>query len=315
MVYGIALVYGSSGTMSYHLIPEGVARIGMPMIFQLGLVLILVGLGFKIASFPFQIWVPDVYQGAPTPSVAFLAIGSKAAGFVLTLRVLFSVAPQTAMNWQTGLCIIAGATILYGNLCAIPQHNIKRLLGYSSIAHAGYLLMGIASISQLGTASLLYYLVAYLFSVLAAFAVLTAVAGPDGNDNIGAVAGLHERSPLLALILTMSMVSLAGIPPLAGFMGKFLLLKAALKSGAANAACYWLISAAIVGIMASIYYYFGVIRAMFWSKTQTATSVIEISWPAKIALFTCLGGMLFLGIFPSPLFSAAETAVKIFNIQ
>ena len=314
MVYGIALVFGSSGTLSYHLLSEGVARTGLTTIFQAGLVLVLAGLGFKIASFPFQFWVPDVYQGAPIPSVAFLAIGSKAAGFVLILRVLFSVTPQLTIKWQTGLCILAGLTILYGNLCAIPQRSLKRLLGYSSVAQAGYLMMGIAAISQLGISSLLYYLVAYLFSVLAAFAVLSAVIGPDGNDEIGSVAGLNERSPFLALTLTMAMVSLAGIPPLAGFMGKFMLMKATLKSGAVNTACYSLIAVALFGIMVSIYYYFGIIRSIFWSKAKTDT-VIEISWPVKIALGACIVGMFYLGLFPSSLYSTAETASKLISIQ
>ena len=144
-------------------------------IFLLGVLLVLVGLGFKIAAFPFQIWAPDVYQGAPTPTTAFLAIGSKAAGFVLLLRVLFTAVPGVTHNWANLLIVISGITILYGNLCAIPQRNLKRLLGYSSIAHAGYLLLGIAALNASGQSALMYYLAGYVFTVMAAFFVIALV--------------------------------------------------------------------------------------------------------------------------------------------
>jgi NADH-quinone oxidoreductase subunit N len=226
MVYGIALVWGTTGKLNFNELALVAGQFAGNKIFLLGMVLVLVGLGFKIAAFPFQIWAPDVYQGAPTPTTAFLAVGSKAAGFVLLLRVLFTAIPGVSAHWANPLIIISGITILYGNLCAIPQRNLKRLLGYSSIAHAGYLLLGVAALSASGQAAVLYYLSGYLFTVLGAFTVICLVMRHLDNEDISALAGLNQRSPLLATTLTLAMVSLAGIPPLAGFFGKFLLLKA-----------------------------------------------------------------------------------------
>src|SRR5690242_14097154 len=179
MVFGIALIWGTSGKLNFTELAAVASQYADSKIFLLGVLLVIVGLGFKIAAFPFQIWAPDVYQGAPTPTTAFLAIGSKAAGFVLLLRVLFKAVPAITSQWADVLILISGITILYGNLCALPQFNLKRLLGYSSIAHAGYLLLGIAAMagakSTDGGAAILYYLTGYLFTVLAAFMVITLV--------------------------------------------------------------------------------------------------------------------------------------------
>src|SRR4051812_18080115 len=180
-VYGIALVYGVSGTMSFPELAANTATLGTKPLFLLGVLLVVAGLGFKIAAFPLQIWAPDVYQGSPVPTTAFLAVGSKAAGFVLLLRVLFTAVPQVTTRWTSVLIIISAVTILYGNLCAIPQRSLKRLLGYSSIAHAGYLLLGVAAMAanvqntSAGGSAILYYLSGYLFTVLGAFAVLCLV--------------------------------------------------------------------------------------------------------------------------------------------
>jgi NADH-quinone oxidoreductase subunit N len=232
MIYGIALIWGTTGKLNFTELAAVAPQFAQNKAFLLGVVLMLVGLGFKIAAFPFQIWAPDVYQGAPTPTTAFLAIGSKAAGFVLLLRVLFTALPGVINTtaWANFLIIISGLTILYGNLCAIPQHNIKRLLGYSSIAHAGYLLLGVAALNASGQAAILYYLGGYLFTVLGGFLVIALVLRQLDTGEISGLAGLGQRSPLLAATLTISLVSLAGIPPLAGFFGKFLLLKAAVEA-------------------------------------------------------------------------------------
>src|SRR5207253_6717308 len=183
---------------------------------------------------------------------------------VLLLRVLFTAVPAVTAQWSHLLVIVSAITILYGNLCAIPQRNIKRLLGYSSIAHAGYMLLGIASISAAGQSATLYYLSGYLFTVLGAFTVVCLVMGQVEGEDVSALAGLNQRSPLLALTMTLAMVSLAGIPPLAGFFGKFLLLKAVVEKGDVNSAYYWLVGVAIFGVVISLYYYFGVVRAMYW---------------------------------------------------
>ncbi len=312
LVYGIALIFGSAGTTSFQHPSVAAGTAGLLPLFLVGLVLVMVGLGFKIAAVPFQIWTPDVYQGAPTATTAFLAIGSKAAGFVLLLRVLLGAASEVTPHWRPLLMTIAAMTILYGNLCAIPQRSLKRLLGYSSIANAGYLLLGVAALSTAGASAILFYLGGYLFSLLAAFLVIGVVIREMKSDDIGSVAGLHQRSPLLAAGLTLAMVSLAGIPPFVGFFGKFLLLKAVVEQGATQSGYFWLVAAALLGIVVSLYYYFGVVRAIYWSKTSTAgDSSLEVSPSVRLTLGACMAGMLFLGVMPRPLLAAAEQAVKV----
>src|SRR6266702_1835076 len=227
----VRLLFGTTGQMNFSELASVASQFSVNKVFLLGLLLVLAGLGFKIAAFPLQLWAPDVYEGSPAPTTAFLAVGSKAAGFVLLLRVLFSAVPDITAQWSHLFIIISAVTILYGNLCAIPQRNLKRLLGYSSIAHAGYMLLGIAALTKAGQAAVLYYLSGYLFTVLGAFTVICLVMRQVEGEDIGTLAGLNQRSPLLAATLSIAMVSLGGIPPLAGFFGKFLLFKAALAQG------------------------------------------------------------------------------------
>ena len=314
MVYGIALVFGTSGKLNFQDISTAVASMTNQRLFSAGILFVLVGIGFKIAAFPAQIWAPDVYQGSPTPATAFLAVGSKAAGFVLLLRVLFTAVPSMTEHWTKLLIVISAITILYGNLCAIPQRNLKRLLGYSSISNAGYMLMGVAALSASGMSAVLYYLGGYLFTVLAAFLVICLVMRHLESEDISELAGLNQRSPLLAAALTMSMASLAGIPPLAGFFGKFLLLKAVVEKGATNPTYYWLLAAALFGVVISIYYYFGVVRAIYWSKEPADLSPIVISRPARVAVYVCAAGMLFLGVYPQPLVEAANHAIAVLKL-
>jgi len=310
LVFGIALVWGTTGKLNFTELATVAAQFETNKIFQVGVLFVLVGLGFKIAAFPFQIWAPDVYQGAPTPTTAFLAVGSKAAGFVLLLRVLFAAIPDVTRHWADLLIIISGITILYGNLCALPQRNLKRLLGYSSISHAGYLLLGVAALSVTGEAALLYYLAGYLFTVVAAFLVIAVMMRHLDDEDISALAGLNQRSPLLATTMTLSMVSLAGIPPLAGFFGKFLLLKAVIQQGAANHGYYCLAFTALVGVVISLYYYFGVIRAIYWSKNAPDLSPIHLSGPVKFTACVCIAGMFWIGLFPSVILNLATEAAK-----
>jgi NADH-quinone oxidoreductase subunit N len=313
MVYGIALVWGTTGKFNFNELALVASNFTANKVFLIGLLFVLVGLGFKIAAFPFQIWVPDVYQGAPTPTTAFLAVGSKAAGFVLLLRVLFSAAPAVTEHWAKLLIVISAVTILYGNLCAIPQRNLKRLMGYSSIAHAGYLLLGVAALSSAGQSAVLYYLGGYLFTTLAAFTVIALVMRHLESEDISGLAGLNERSPLLAATLTLAMVSLAGIPPLAGFFGKFLLLKAVIEQGATNHGYYCLAFTTLVGVVISLYYYFGVVRAIYWSRETPDLSPIQISHPMRLAIFVCIGGIFYLGLFPDALLNMATEAVKVLS--
>jgi NADH-quinone oxidoreductase subunit N len=318
LVFGIAFIFGTTTFTNFFEIRSLLTRspeLATQPAFLLGVLFVMVGLGFKISAFPFQIWAPDVYQGSPTPSTAFLAFGSKAAGIVLLLRVLFTAVPQVAVDWQNLLIAISAITILYGNLCAIPQRNLKRLLGYSSIANAGYLLLGFAALSQSGFSAILYYLAGYMFTVLAAFMVIAIVTRDRDSDDVSVLAGLSRRSPLLATVLTMAMVSLAGIPPLAGFFGKFLLLKAVVEHGASNSAYYWLVAIAIIGVVISLYYYFGVIRAIYWSKELTDLSPISVSIPARLVLVVCAAGMLYLGLLPDRAVKETDRAVQVLRIN
>jgi NADH-quinone oxidoreductase subunit N len=312
LVYGIALIFGSAGTTAF-LVPATEPPAHASHLYQVGVLLVLVGLGFKLAAVPFQVWVPDVYQGAPTPTTAFLAAGSKAAGVALLMRVLGGAAPILAQHWRPMLMVMAGLTILYGNLCAIPQHSLKRLLGYSSIANAGYLLLGVVTTSAAGASAILFYLSGYLFSLLAAFLVIGLVVRETQSDDLDALVGLHRRNPILAASLTLAMVSLAGIPPMAGFFGKFLLLKAVVEQGATQSGYYALVAIALVGIVISLYYYFGVVRALYWpDASETEKPPFPVSRTARAALWVCIGGILFLGLLPGPLLGAAEQAVKVF---
>lgn len=313
MVFGLAFVYGTAGSFHFGEIaaklaaPEG--ALGGNMLFQFGLLFVLAGLGFKLAVVPFQVWAPDVYQGAPTPTAAFLAVGSKAAGAVLLVRVLFSAVPGVAEQWALLFAALAALTILYGNLCALPQTNLKRLLGYSSIAHAGYLLLGVAAMSAAGQAAILYYLAGYLFAVLAAFAVITVVMRETGAEDIGALGGLQARSPLLATAMTLAMVSLAGIPPLAGFFGKFLLIKAVLEAGAVSPLYYALFAVAVIGVVISLAYYFGVVKAIYWGRATGEPPAPVLSPPMRGVVLACMAGIVGVGVYPNPLIKAAEAAI------
>lgn len=313
MVFGIALIWGTTGELNFTQLAAVAAQYADSKIFLLGVLLVIVGIGFKIAAFPFQIWAPDVYQGAPTPTTAFLAIGSKAAGFVLLLRVLFTAVPAITIHWPNLLIIISGVTILYGNLCALPQRNLKRLLGYSSISHAGYLLLGVAALNASGQEAILYYLAGYLFTVLAAFLVIALVLRHLDTEDISGLAGLSQRSPLLASTMTISMVSLAGIPPLAGFFGKFLLLKSAVEAAqtTGNHGYYCLVFVALAGVVISLYYYFGVIRMIYWSKDAKDLSAIELSGAAKLTACVCIAGIFWLGLFPNTVLNIAAAAVEV----
>jgi NADH-quinone oxidoreductase subunit N len=316
LVFGIALIFGATGETNFTKIQaafQETPALAGSGIFLLGLLFVIVGLGFKIAAFPFQIWAPDVYQGSPAPATAFLAVGSKAAGIVLLMRLLFGVFPEVAAQWSKLLMLMSGITILYGNLCALPQRNLKRLLGYSSISNAGYLLLGFTALNEAGASAILYFLAGYLFSVLAAFTVICIVTRQTESDDITVLAGLGRRSPFLAATMTLAMVSLAGIPPLAGFFGKFLLLKAVVEKGAMNPGYYCLAAVAVAGVVMSLYYYFGVIRAIYWSKETSEFSPITISVPTRAALMVCIAGMLYLGLQPdSPVRHTQHVAASLY---
>ena len=304
LIYGIALVYGATGSMSF----ADIAAAERSILLETGLLLVLGGIGFKIAAVPWQIWVPDVYQGAPTPITAFLAIGSKAAGFVVLLRILGEAAPELTRNWRFWMVLLSIATILHGNLCALPQRNLKRLLAYSGIAHAGYLLMGIAAASAAGAGAIAFSLYVYLFAALAAFVVL--ILAGERNGDISCLAGLGRRSPFLALSLTLALASLAGIPPLAGFLGKFLLLTAVVEQAASSPLLYLLVAVAIIGVGISLAYYFNLVRIMYWPREIPDTSPVRTPLALRVLLVLCLAGMFVPCLPPGTLVHAARQAAQ-----
>ncbi len=294
LVYGITWIFGATGETN-------LARIGnvlhagadqVPALF--GMALVLVALGFKIAAVPFQIWVPDVYQGAPTPVTAYLSVGSKAAGFVVLLRVLepFFALPQT----QRLLVWMAALTLIYGNLAALPQTNLKRLLAYSSIAHAGYLLVGVVCLAGPAVG---YYLVAYLLMTMLSFAVLIVVAGQSG-DSIEDFNGLSRRAPFLSFAMLIAMASLAGLPFTAGFLGKFFIFDAAVRQHQTT-----LIVIGVITVACGFYYYFKVVRAMYW-ETGQSDSPIRVSVLTRCSIIALIAGIFVLGVYPQPILNALQ---------
>jgi NADH-quinone oxidoreductase subunit N len=269
-----------------------------------GLVLIFAAVGFKIAAVPFHMWVPDVYQGAPAPVTALLSVGSKAAGFVILLRLFFEIFASWHYEWSFMLAVLAALTMCYGNLVAMFQTNIKRLLGYSSISHAGYLLMGAAAGSALGAAAINFYLLGYLFSNLAVFLVIVIFSVATQSDEIEDYAGLSKRSGILAGTLLLALVSLAGLPPLAGFFGKFTLLMTTIKSG-----YLWLALIASANIVISLYYYLMIVKKIYIDEPKT-NSPILVPVPIRLALAVAMFGIVFIGIYQGPFLKAAMTAVK-----
>ena len=313
LVYGIALVFGEAGSLKFDVIRAAHDGLLGSNVFLFGMLFVFAGLAFKISAFPFQVWAPDVYQGAPTPTTTFLAVGSKAAGFVLLIRLFGSVVPELTAQWTGMLMVVAALTILYGNLCALPQRNLKRLLAYSGIANAGYLLMGIVAQSESGegTAAILYYLAGYLFTLVAAFMIINLLARDGEGEDISCLAGLGKRSPFLALTLTLAVVSLAGIPPLAGFFGKFLLVKSVTAKAFGDAGYFALLAVAVFGVVVSIYYYFRIIRTIYWSKDTPDNSPVAIAWPTRMVLGLCVAAILYLGLLPDKPINWANAAAKI----
>lgn len=303
LVYGITWIFGMTGQTSLQGLAEILPRIAPEghngLLFGLGLV--VVALGFKVAAVPFQFWVPDVYQGAPTPVTASLSVASKAAGFIVLLRVLqpFMEVPAIREKVLLVVSVLAGATLLYGNLAAMPQTNFKRLLAYSSIAHAGYLLLGVSSITS-GRAgeSIAFYLAGYLIMTFPAFAVLILVARESNSDEISDLNGLARRSPYLGMILLLSMLSLAGVPLTVGFLGKFFIFEAALRSGQ-----FLLVGIGVLAVACGYYYYFKVVRAIYWQSPAEGAGAIHTPPVTRIALTLLAAATILFGIFPAPVFS------------
>ena len=295
LVYGIAWIFGATGQTNLYRLTAVLANAGTESgAALLGMVFILVALGFKIAAVPFQIWVPDVYQGAPTPVTAFLSVGSKAAGFIVLIRVLqpFMTLPQT----QRLIVVIALLTLLYGNLAALPQTNLKRLLAYSSIAHAGYLLIGVVCFD---VRAISFYLVAYLLMTLLSFTVLIIVAQQTGEE-ISNFDGLARRSPFLAFAMLIGMVSLAGVPFTAGFLGKFYIFYAAVLQRQIA-----LVVVGVITVGCGFYYYLQVVRAMYWQSGDKIEK-IPVSGLSRLAISALIVATIWLGVCPQPILEAIK---------
>jgi NADH-quinone oxidoreductase subunit N len=305
LLYGFSLVYGFSGTtnlyaLSLHFNQLDALSIGV-------ILLVLAGLAFKVSLFPFQFWAPDVYEGSPTPVAGFLSTASKAAGFVVILRLFVIAFPALSASWTSVLAVLATLTMTVGNLIALTQKNIKRLLAYSSIAHAGYAMIGVVAYSQLGASSTIFYLIAYILTNLAAFGIVAAFGRAAGSDEIAAYRGLSRRNPTLALGMLAVFLSLAGMPPFGGFVAKLLVFAAAVQAG-----YVWL---AVVGVLNSIvglYYYLNVLKVVYLYRMDGEDEErhpVAVSRPYAIALAALMLGVILLGVVFAPWFNLAHQAV------
>ncbi len=311
LVYGIALVYGATGTTSLPalsaILSAGGARPAYdPAVLFAGAALILVGLGFKVAAAPFHMWTPDVYEGAPTTVTAFMATATKTAGFAAVLRVfLFGFQPLLP-EWQPIVALIAALTMVVGNVAALAQNNVKRMLAYSSIAHAGYALAGVAAGSEAGAAGVLFYLAAYAFTTLAAFAVMTAMgSGAEESQTFDAYAGLGRRRPALGIVMAVAMFSLIGIPPTAGFVGKYFLFGAAVA-----AELTWLAAIGVLTSVVSSYFYLRLVMMMFMREPEAEGEPITANAPRSLAAAVSVAAVFIFGLLPTPLLNMVAAGVQ-----
>lgn len=309
MLYGFSLLFGFSGTTDIYQIAVGMLRGGIQTAALVGsLLLVLIGFGFKISAVPIHFWAPDVYEGAPTPVAGFLSTASKAAGFAVLIRFIWAVFPQITLQWGAILAAIAVATMFLGNLLAIPQRNIKRMLAYSSIAHAGYALIGVVAISKFGLTSTVIYLIAYIVTNLAAFGVVATSARVIGSDEMTAYYGLSRRSPWIALAMLVALLSLAGMPPLGGFIGKFFVFAAAVDSG-----LIWLAVIGIINSIIGLYYYLTVLKYVYLYRSEGDDKPLPVTRPSRLALVMLTLGIIIIGTLIGPWFNiATTTATAIF---
>jgi NADH-quinone oxidoreductase subunit N len=306
MLYGFSLVFGLAGDTNLYNLATSLQTGQLSPGVLLGVaVLVLVGFGFKVAAVPFHFWSPDVYEGAPTPITAFISTASKAAGFAVLVRVMLAAFPSIAAYWSTLFAVLAAATMTLGNLLAIPQQNIKRLLAYSSIAHAGYALIGLVALSEFGAASLVFYLIAYVVTNLAAFAVVILFARTAGSEEISDYAGLSRRSPGLALVLLVALLSLAGMPPLVGFAAKFYVFAAAVRSG-----WIWLAFVGVLNSIIGLYYYLIVLKVVYLYRSEEEGISIPVPRPHAIALLVCVFAIILIGTLSGPWLEWTLTAAQ-----
>ena len=318
LLYGISFIYGMTG--STVLVEESIAMLLNSGKIQYGMVLslvfILAGLGFKLAVVPFHMWAPDVYEGAPTPITAYLSVASKAAALAALARIIYGVytVGTASDHWGLLIAVLASLAMIIGSVAAILQNNIKRMLAYSSIAQAGYILVGFVAASQLGISSISIYIFAYLFANLGAFAVVIAAGHKLESDQIKDYGALVKKSPFLAACLTVFLLSLAGIPPLAGFIAKYRVFMAAIENGN----YFWLVMIAVATSVVSIFYYVRVVKEMFITekspldKEGETPARWQLSSPVTVAILIGLIGTLIVGIYPQPFLDLADTVTQSF---
>jgi NADH-quinone oxidoreductase subunit N len=320
-LFGISLIYGMSGTTGLAAISEKLATVQVQPLLATGIIMTLVGFAFKIAAAPFHLWAPDAYQGAPVPSAAFIASGSKVASFlVLGKIVLVGFGPvrgnaawhAMVAGWSPVLAVLAALSILIGNLVALAQTNVRRLLAYSAVAHAGYTLLGLIAGDRDGFSATLFYTAVYAVTLVGAFGVVAAVRSETGGDDLKNFSGLAARAPLLAGCMAIFMLSLAGIPPLAGFFGKFYLFSAALRSGG-NHGLLWLVALALFASFVSLYYYLIVLKVIFVDESPLATAPspdqLSSDLLQRITIVVLAAAVLFLGAMPEILAARILAAV------
>ena len=320
LLYGMALIFGVTGRTQLGEIAQVIQSMSLQGILAspallLGIVLLISGFGFKIAAVPFQMWVPDVYEGAPTPITAYLSVASKAAGFAIILRVFFSAFGTPiwlSLNWGLIFAALAIISMTVGNVVAIHQTNIKRMLGYSSIAQAGYLMVGMAAVGFspvkdiLGQSGILFFLASYALTNLGAFIAIIAISNKLNSDAISDYSGMGKQSPVMVLALTLCLISLIGMPPAAGFMAKFYLFSAAVQNG-----LLWLVAIAVINSVISAYYYLRVVKVM-WFGEPVSEGKIPSSGGLRLALALCCLGVLFMGIVPDLMMKVAQFASSMF---
>ena len=307
LLYGIALVYGATGSINLTRVAKALAlgQVGNPTLLTVGMSLLLVGFGFKVAAVPFHMWAPDVYEGAPTSVTAFMIAGTKAAAFAAFLRILMIGLPALQPDWSRVLWVLAVLTLTVGNVAAIAQTNIKRMLAYSSIAHAGYLLVALAAGTKLGSGSILFYLIAYACMTLGAFATIVALARrEDERLSIDEYAGLGLTRPALGAAMALFMFSLAGIPPTAGFMGKLYIFSAAVQANQV-----WLAVIGVLNSVVSAFYYLRITVVMYMSPGASEPTPDRLAPALSLALAIAAAGTLLLGLLPSRVLEIALRSV------
>jgi NADH-quinone oxidoreductase subunit N len=287
LLYGLSMIYGTTGTLYFS---EVAKLFGNTNLQILGFIFFFAGMSFKISIVPFHLWTADVYEGSPVNITSYLSVISKGAAVFILIIILFTVFPVIIATWQKTIFVTSILTMTIGNLFAIRQQNLKRFLAFSSISQAGYILLGLIGGNQLGMASVIYYILVYIFSNLGAFGVVIAISNATGKENIDDYNGLYQTNPKLSLIMTLALFSLAGIPPVAGFFGKFFLFTAAAQKG-----FYLLVLIAVLNTIISLFYYLLVVKAMFITKSETPVESFRSDFSTRFALGICIAGIVVTG--------------------